>query len=74
MQYQKKFAFEKGQYHQCIHNPKKEGQMITVQQVEKVLEGWSLNKSDLDEPDKFREANKEAEQSGVFKDIKTVSQ
>ena len=35
--YQKKFAFERGQYHQCIPNPKKENQMITVQMVTRVL-------------------------------------
>ena len=28
--YQKKFAFERGQYHQCIPNPQNEKQMITV--------------------------------------------
>ena len=48
--------------------------MITVQQVEKVLEGWNLKKSDLDEAEKFGEENKEAAQAGVFKDIKTTSQ
>ena len=29
-QYQKKYAFEKGTYHQCIHNPKNPAQRITV--------------------------------------------
>ena len=39
--YQKKFAFERGQYHQCIPNPQKETQMITVQLVDRVLEALS---------------------------------
>ena len=36
--YEKKFAFEKGQYHQCIPNPHNPDQRITVQIVERVLE------------------------------------
>ena len=38
--YHKKFAFERGQYHQCIPNPMKEKQMITVQLVTRALEGY----------------------------------
>ena len=40
--YHKKFAFERGHYHQCIPNPKNDGtmdEMITVQLVTRVLEG-----------------------------------
>ena len=36
--YEKKFPFERGQYHQCIPNPKNPKQRITVQLVERVLE------------------------------------
>ena len=36
--YQKKFAFERGQYHQCIPNPMVANQMITVQIVLRVLD------------------------------------
>ena len=36
--YEKKFAFEKGQYHQCIPNPRNTNQRITVQIVERVLD------------------------------------
>ena len=35
--YHKKLPFEYGQYHQCIPNPRKEGQLITVQLVDRVL-------------------------------------
>ena len=38
--YHKKFAFERGVYHQCIPNPQKEEQMITVQLVSRFLEGF----------------------------------
>ena len=36
--YMKKFPFEKGQFHQCIPNPYRENEFITVMLVEKSLE------------------------------------
>ena len=36
--FQKKFPFEKGAYHQCIPNPIKENEFITVQIVNRTLE------------------------------------
>ena len=35
--YHKKFAFERGQYHQCLPNPRNGRQRITVQLVDRVL-------------------------------------
>lgn len=43
--YHKKFAFERGQYHQCIPNPVNPSQMITVQLVKSMLKGMD----DLDD-------------------------
>ena len=37
--YHKKLPFECGQYHQCIPNPRREDQLITVQLVSPILEG-----------------------------------
>ena len=43
--YDKKFAFELGQFNQCIANPdpEKQGEMITVQLVKKVLHKYDQN-------------------------------
>ena len=43
--YHKKFAFERGQYHQCIPNPLNANQMITVQMVMRVLKGQNVQPS-----------------------------
>ena len=41
----KKFPFEKGQFHQCIPNPYRENEFITVMLVEKSLEYAGDDKS-----------------------------
>jgi hypothetical protein len=38
-QYAKKYPFEKGQYHQCIPNPLKTEEFITVQLVTRQTQG-----------------------------------
>ena len=37
--YHKRLPFERGHYHQCISNPAKEGSLITVKLVTRVLDG-----------------------------------
>ena len=37
--YKKKYPFEKSQYHQCMPNPSKEDEFITVQWVNRFLTG-----------------------------------
>ncbi len=63
--YQKKFAFERGQFHQCIPNPKNDNQMITVQKVARVLEGLGSQEA---------QHQFDNDQSEVFKHIETLSQ
>ena len=41
----KKFPFEKGQYHQCIPNPYRDNEFITVMLVEKSLEYADVDRS-----------------------------
>ena len=54
--YQKKIPFERGQYHQCIPNPRKKNQLITVQLVKQALTGVPIpDKSDENEVDVFDE-------------------
>ena len=43
--YMKKFPYEKGQFHQCIPNPYRENEFITVMLVEKSLEYAGTDKS-----------------------------
>ena len=51
--YQKKFAFERGQYHQCIPNPQKENQMITVELIARVFNDLADIKKGKDEHEDF---------------------
>ena len=53
--YQKKIPFERGQYHQCIPNPRKKNQLITVQLVKQVLKGVPVPVNDEDELDAFED-------------------
>ena len=55
--FDKKFAFEKGQYHQCIPNPLNPNQRITVQFVERVLEESLKNKAAANMVDQFFDAD-----------------
>ena len=43
--YMKKFPFEKGQYHQCIPNPYRPDEFITVMLVDRSLESTKVDKS-----------------------------
>ena len=45
--YQKKFAFEKGKYHQCIPNPKNPKQRITVQLIDRVIKEIETTKNKI---------------------------
>ena len=45
--FEKKFAFERGNYQQCIPNPRNPKQRITVQLVERVLEESMKKASNL---------------------------
>ena len=67
--YQKKFAFERGQYHQCIPNPQNEKQMITVQLVTRALEGRTNMQSV-----NLEGAFVNNDQQNLTKEITTVSQ
>ena len=71
--YHKKFAFERGYYHQCIPNPKKEHQMITVQIVTRQLEGLSKKKG-LDQMPDADDAFGDVQNQDSYKEINTVSQ
>ena len=51
--YQKKFAFEKGKYHQCISNPKNPRQRITVQLVYRVIKENETSKNKICVPDEY---------------------
>ena len=62
--FEKKFSFEKGQYHQCIPNPCKPDQRITVQLVERVLEE-SLKKEKTSMVDQFFSANQSTKARNV---------
>ena len=42
--YMKKFPFEKGQYHQCIPNPYRPDEFITVMLVDRSLEPTKVDK------------------------------
>lgn len=53
--YFKKFAFERGQYHQCIPNPRIENQMITVQLVYRLTDAVDKNTNDDDAANAFSE-------------------
>ena len=55
--FEKKFAFERGQYHQCIPNPLNPNQRITVQFVERVLEETLKNQQSNNMVDQFFDAD-----------------
>ena len=46
--YKKKYPFEKSQYHQCMPNPKKENEFITVQWVNRCLTAEKENEAGTD--------------------------
>ena len=50
--YQKKFPFERSKYHQCIPNPAKENEFITVQIVNRQMD--SVNAPDGEESKKAK--------------------
>ena len=49
--YKKKYPFEKSQYHQCMPNPQKEDEFITVQWVNRYL---TADKGEENESDKLK--------------------